>query len=54
LQNRHVEYLAVTDDDTRLATGEKVVVVAVVGADTVQVARTAVPNEALVSNTTTA
>jgi hypothetical protein len=54
LQNRHVEYLAVTDDDTRLATGEKVAVVAVVGSDTVLVARTAVPDEALVSNTTTA
>jgi hypothetical protein len=54
LQNRLVEYLAVTDDDSRLATGEKVVVTAIVSPDTVRVARAAAPTEGLVSNTTTA
>jgi hypothetical protein len=39
LQNRLVEYQAVTDDDARLATGEKVIVVAVVNSDTVRVVR---------------
>jgi hypothetical protein len=39
LQNRLVEYQAVTDDDERLATGEKVVVVAIVNSDMVRVAR---------------
>jgi hypothetical protein len=53
LQNRLVEYLAVTDDDSRLATGEKVDIVAIVGPDTVRVARMSTPAESLVSNTTT-
>ena len=39
LQNRLVEYQAVTEEDTRLTTGEKVVVVAVVNSDTVRVVR---------------
>jgi hypothetical protein len=39
MQNRLVEYLAVTDDDERLRTGEKVVVVAVVNSETVCVTR---------------
>jgi hypothetical protein len=39
LQNRLVEYQAVTEDDTRLTTGEKVIVVAVVNSDTVRVVR---------------
>jgi hypothetical protein len=39
LQNRLVEYQAVTDDEPRLATGEKVIVVAVVNSDTVRVVR---------------
>jgi hypothetical protein len=39
LQNRLVEYQAVTDEDARLATGEKVIVVAVVNSDTVRVVR---------------
>lgn len=39
LQNRLVEYQAITDDDERLATGEKVVVVAIVNSDTVRVSR---------------
>jgi len=44
LQNRLVEYQAITDDEERLATGEKVVIVAVVNSDTVRVTRaTAVP-----------
>jgi hypothetical protein len=54
LQNRHVEYLAVTDDNTRLATGEKVIVVALAGPDTVRVARAQATTEPLVSNSTTA
>jgi hypothetical protein len=54
LQNRLVEYLAVTDDDSRLATGEKVLVTAIVGSDTVRVARAKTPAEGLVSNTTSA
>jgi hypothetical protein len=41
LQNRVVEYLAVTEDENRLATGENVVVVAIMNSDTVRVARTA-------------
>jgi hypothetical protein len=40
LQNRLVEYQAVTDDEVRLKTGEKVMIVAVVNSDTVRVART--------------
>lgn len=39
MQNRLVEYQAVTDDEERLRTGEKVVVVAVVNSDTVRVTR---------------
>jgi hypothetical protein len=51
LQNRLVEYQAVTEDDERLVTGEKVVVVAIVNADTVRVARSAarVPDMAATS-----
>ena len=43
LQNRLVEYQAVTEDENRLATGDKVVVVAIVNSDTVRVARAASP-----------
>jgi len=43
LQNRLVEYQAVTEDENRLATGEKVVVVAIVNSDTVRVARATSP-----------
>jgi hypothetical protein len=39
LQNRLVEYLAVTEDDERLRTGENVVIVGIVSSDTVRVAR---------------
>lgn len=39
LQNRVSEYLAVTDDEERLKTGEKVIVVGIVNSDTVRVAR---------------
>jgi hypothetical protein len=54
MQNRLVEYQAVTDDETRLATGEKVVVIAIVNSDTVRVARAASPApEMAVTNTTT-
>ena len=38
LQNRTVEYQAVTEDDQRLKTGQKVVVVGIVNSDTVRVA----------------
>jgi hypothetical protein len=54
LQNRLVEYLAMTDEDSRLATGEKVVVTAIVSPDTVLVERVPAPVEDLVSNTTPA
>lgn len=54
LQNRLVEYLAVTDDDARLATGEKVVVTAIISPDTVRVSRAVQPADSLVSQTTTA
>jgi len=54
LQNRLVEYLAVTDEESRLATGEKVVITAIIGSDTVRVSRVSAPSENLVSNTTTA
>lgn len=54
MQNRSVEYLAVTDDDKRLATGENVTVVAIAGPDTVRVERTMVVTEPLVSDSTTA
>jgi hypothetical protein len=53
LQNRLVEYLAVTDDDTKLATGEKVDIVAIVGPDTVRVARMKASSEQAVSGATT-
>lgn len=43
LQDRIVEYQAVTEDEDRLATGDKVVVEAVVSADTVCVARAPQP-----------
>jgi hypothetical protein len=43
LQNRLVEYQAVTEDSERLATGEKVIVVAVVSSDTVCVKREGAP-----------
>jgi hypothetical protein len=39
LQNRVAEYQAVTDDEERLKTGEKVIVVGIVNSDTVRVAR---------------
>jgi hypothetical protein len=39
MQNRIVEYQAVTDDDSRLATGDEVIVVAIENSDTVRVAR---------------
>jgi hypothetical protein len=39
LQNRSVEYQAVTEEPQRLATGDKVIVVAVVNSDTVRVVR---------------
>lgn len=51
LQNRLVEYQAVTEDDNRLATGEKVVVVAIVNSDTVRVARASAPVPDMVSST---
>jgi hypothetical protein len=41
LQNRLVEYLAVTEDDERLKTGDNVVIVGIVSPDTVRVARAA-------------
>jgi hypothetical protein len=53
LQNRSVEYLAMTDEESRLATGEKVVITAIVSPDTVLVERVTAPVEELVSNTTT-
>jgi hypothetical protein len=39
LQNRIVEYQAVTEDETKLPTGEDVVIVGIVSPDTVRVAR---------------
>jgi hypothetical protein len=56
LQNRLVEYQAVTEDDGRLATGEKVVIAAVVSSDTVRVRRARTPatdNSASVANVAT-
>lgn len=50
LQNRLVEYVAVTEDDERLATGEKVIVVGIVNVGTVRVARAAAPAPAPVSD----
>jgi hypothetical protein len=52
LQNRLVEYLAVTDDDARIATGEKIEIVGLVSSDTVRVARASKPVTNVVSNTT--
>lgn len=43
LQNRLVEYQAVTDEAQRLATGDKVVIVGVVNSETVCVARDGAP-----------
>jgi hypothetical protein len=43
LQNRLVEYQAVTDDEERLGTGEEVMIVGIISADTVRVARVAKP-----------
>jgi hypothetical protein len=51
LQNRLVEYLAVTDDDRRLATGEKVVVEAIISSDTVRVRQLEPAPEARASST---
>ncbi len=50
MQNRLVEYQAVTEDENRLATGEKVVVVAIVNSDTVRVARATAPVPDMVSS----
>jgi hypothetical protein len=49
LQDRTVEYLAVTNEANRLATGEKVVIVGIVNAGTVRVAREQQPAPAQVS-----
>lgn len=46
MQNRIVEFLAVTDEADRLPTGSKVEVVAVAGSDTLQVRRTVEPANA--------
>jgi len=43
LQNRLVEYVAVTEDEERLKTGDKVVVVGIVNVGTVRVARASTP-----------
>ena len=43
LQNRSVEYQAVTEDDERLTTGQKVMIVGIISSDTVRVARVASP-----------
>lgn len=43
MQDRLVEYQAVTEDEDRLATGEKVVVVGIVNSDTVRVSRATSP-----------
>ena len=50
MQNRLVEYQAVTEDENRLATGEKVIVVAIVNSDTVRVARATAPVPDIVSS----
>ncbi len=52
LQNRTVEYLAVTEEPRRIPTGEKVIITAVVSSDTVQVASAVVPTEELAATTT--
>jgi hypothetical protein len=46
LQDRTVEYQAVSDEEDRLATGEEVVVTSVINSDTVCVARVPQPAEA--------
>jgi hypothetical protein len=46
LQNRTMEYEAITDDAERLATGESVVVTGVLGSDLVRVARVQEPSKA--------
>lgn len=49
LQDRTVEYIAVTNEPTRLATGEKVVIVGIVNTGTVRVARETKPATVQVS-----
>jgi len=49
LQDRKVEYQAVTNEPSRLATGEKVVIVGIVNTGTVRVARESQPAPAEVS-----
>jgi hypothetical protein len=49
LQDRTVEYQAVTNEPSRLATGEKVVIVGIVSAGTVRVARESQPSPVEVS-----
>jgi hypothetical protein len=51
LQNRSVEYLAVTEDENRLSTGEKVIIDAIVSPDTVRVIRATSPASTYVSTT---
>lgn len=51
MQNRLVEYQAVTEEDERLATGEKTVVVGIVNSETVRVARVASPIPDMASST---
>lgn len=45
LQNRTVEYQAMSDEDDRLRTGEEVVITGIVNSDTVSVARVVQPAE---------
>jgi hypothetical protein len=52
MQNRLVEYLAVTDDEDRLRTGEKVLVVAVVNSETVRVSKAHVPESEVPTSVT--
>lgn len=49
LQDRTVEYLAVSNEPTKLATGEKVVIVGIINAGTVRVARESQPATVAVS-----
>ncbi len=49
LQDRTVEYLAVTNEESRLATGEKVIIVSIVNTSTVRVARQSQPAPVQVS-----
>jgi hypothetical protein len=46
LQNRLVEYQAVTEDEAKLATGENVIIVGIVNPGTVRVARESKPAHA--------